>query len=448
MPKTQNRATAKTAKAKSTAASSQNYDVIINGGGLAGLTLACLLGQGGVRTAVIEKADIKSGAMSGDERTTAISYGSAQILAKAGLWVSLEKHGCPIRDIHILDGESPVLLRFMSGEVEDKAFGTIILNRTIRQIMLQRLAALTAYVDILPPASIRDFNLSSDQSAMDVHLQNGDTIHAKLLVGADGRNSFLREKLDIPVRRKTYKQQAVICIIGHEHPHNNAAIEHFWPEGPFAILPMRDQAQDGARDEAQDGSGNKASNKSDNEKNSPLYRSSIVFTEHQKRGKPSLTELDRAAFEAVLQERVPAQYGTIRMIGERTAYPLSLVHAAHYIENRAVLVADAAHGIHPIAGQGLNLGFRDVDELAALVIKAQQEGGDIGSFALLETYQRRRRPDNTAMVAFTDIMVKLFSNNMRTAGFVRKIGLRAVAALPPAKRFFMRQAMADRGGKP
>jgi len=391
------------------------YDCIIVGGGLAGLTLAALLGREGINIAIIDAADPHQ-PMGGDERTTAISYGSSLILEQAGVWQSLAHQGAPIRDIRILDGDSPLLLGFMSREVENKDFGTILLNSDIRRALRETVGALDS-IHQIAPASVADFQVESDK--VKVILKNGDVLSAKVAVGADGRNSFMRDWLDIPCRRWSYGQRAVVCIVRHENPHHNVAVEHFWPEGHFAILPIADDSQTG------------------------VHRSSIVFTEHGPEQK-SLMKLGRDVFELALQNRFPSEYGQVEMLGERSAYPLSLVHASRYIDTRMVLIADAAHGIHPIAGQGLNLGFRDVNELANLIIAAHKRGDDIGAADLLETYQRRRRPDNMAMVAFTDTLVRLFSNRNPLLRLARRIGLRAVDKIPPAKKYFMCQAMADR----
>ena len=391
-------------------------DVAIIGGGLAGLTLACLLAQQeSLQIVVVDAADPQK-PMIGDERTTAISYGSQQILKQAGIWKNLEKRGAEIRDIQILDGQSSVLLNFLSSEVEDKEFGTILENSLIREALQKKIKSYKN-IQFLAPAKVTDFSQHSDY--VDILLDEEKTARAKLAIGADGRKSFMRQWLDIDCRKRDYKQTAIVCMTRHENPHHNVAVEHFWPEGPFAILPMSNDA---------DGS----------------HRSSIVFTEHCKR-QDSMMHFDRKAFELALQARFPESYGAVEMIGERSAYPLSLVHASRYIDNRMVLIADAAHGIHPIAGQGLNLGFRDVKELANLITSAYTKGADIGSKDVLETYQRRRRPDNMAMVAVTDGLVKLFSNNITPIRIVRKIGLKAVGRIPMAKRFFMKQAMADRG---
>lgn len=394
---------------------SVDYDVIIVGGGLAGLSLSCLLGRiDGLRVACIDR-DAPAQQLAADERTTAISYGSAKILDRAGVWAALQPLGCPIEDIEILDGQSSVLLRFLSREVENKAFGWILSNRDIRKTLM-------AQMDILPdvthlaPAQVSDFKVEQDCAA--VILSDGRTLTARLIIGADGRGSLVRRFMDVPVREWSYKQQAVVCFVAHERPHNNRAVEHFWSQGPFAILPMND-LPDGR------------------------HCSSLVFTEHQGR-KASLMALTDDEFRAQVADRFPKNYGNIEILdNKRLAYPLSLAHAARYIGPRMALVADAAHGIHPIAGQGLNLGFRDLGEISALIESVFKNGQDIGSKDLLEKYQRRRRPDNMAMVAATDALVRLFSTDFLPVKLARKAGLRAVSRFSPAKQFFMRRAMGE-----
>ena len=394
-------------------ASSDKYDVIILGGGLAGLSLSCLLGKvDGLRVACIDR-DEPTALMNADERTTAISYGSSKILSRADVWAEIEDKGCPIRDIEILDGNSPVLLRFLSSEVEDKSFGWIVSNKHIRQCLMARMKELQN-VDHIAPALAADFEVNDGQAG--VILKDGRTITASLIVGADGRGSSLREFMDVDVRSWDYNQRAVVCFVVHENPHHNKAVEHFWPKGPFAILPMND-LEDGR------------------------HCSSLVFTEHNTK-RNSLMGLSDEEFKAEVERRFPESYGQVEILdNKRMGYPLSLVHAADYISDRMVLVADAAHGIHPIAGQGLNLGFRDLGVLSQLIEEAHAKGQDIGAKSLLLSYQRKRRPDNMAMVAVTDGLVRLFSNDVLPVKLMRRAGLKAVSRIGVAKKFFMNQAM-------
>lgn len=393
----------------------QTYDVIILGGGLAGLSLSCLLGGvKGLRVACIDRDDPEK-LMVGDKRTTAISYGSSKILERAGVWENIVKEGCPIRDIEILDGDSPVLLQFLSSEVDEKSFGWIVSNSHIRKCLMEHMASC-ADVDHIAPVTVDDFSVSHDKAS--VILSDGSVLSASLIVGADGRQSSVREFMDVPVRSWSYNQRAVVCFVEHENPHHNKAVEHFWPKGPFAILPMNDL--DNGR-----------------------HCSSLVFTEHG-RGKDALMDLSDDDFKQEVALRFPESYGDIDILdNKRMAFPLSLVHAAEYIAPRMALVADAAHGIHPIAGQGLNLGFRDLDTLSMLIKKAYEKGQDIGTQDLLLSYQRKRRPDNMAMVAVTDGLVRLFSNDLPPVKLLRRTGLKAVSGIGVVKKFFMHRAMGE-----
>ena len=434
-----------------------NYDVAVVGGGLAGLTMACRLGRAGVKTVCVDAAP--ANLKNNDLRTTAISYGSQKILDEAGIWSNLPVAPCPITNIEIFDGKSSLLLNFLIQEVANEtggeAFGWILLNSDLRQAMMKTLAGLES-VTHLSGTTVSDYVLSDSpskegsaaSSPADLHyvrLKLGSEgsskrskggskggskddykdgsggrgeITAKLVIGADGRGSFTREWMGVRTRTWSYEQRAVICTVAHENPHENSAVEHFWPEGPFAILPMAD-GPDGA------------------------HLSSVVFTEHGPE-KDSLMQMSEEAFELALAAKFPERYGDVRLACPRAAYPLNLVHAAEYIAPRMALVADAAHGIHPIAGQGLNLGFRDIKVLADFVEQAHGTGQDIGNTELLEEYQRIRRPDNMSMVAVTDGLNRLFSNNITPIRTARRFGLKVVEKLRPAKKFFMRQAMGDR----
>ena len=395
------------AKSNPQAEFAKEYQVAVIGGGLAGLTLTCLIAKHGFKVVCIDQSVQNFGE---DLRTTAISYGSRQILEEAGIWQHLNGKTCAIEKIDILDGDSPVLLDFLSDEMEGKSFGWIVLNSDLRAAMVKTLSA-NKNATHMQGEKVGDFEITEDFA--DVKL-NDKTIRAKLVIGADGRNSFVREWMDVPVKEWSYRQRAIVCTVEHQNSHNNIAVEHFWSEGPFAILPMADD---------------------ENGK----HRSSVVFTEHGPE-KKSMKHLSDTDFEDQLRIKFPESYGDIKLIGKRGIHPLGLVHATRYIAPRMGLVADAAHGIHPVAGQGLNLGFRDVKALSDLLSDAEDPGAE----DILEAYQRARRFDNMAMVAATDGLVRLFSNRSKTAQILRRAGLKAVAKLPAAKRFFMKQAMGDR----
>lgn len=389
------------------------FDIIIIGGGLAGLSLTALLAADGARVLCLDREPVeKQLASTFDGRTTAVSWGSQKVLAAAEVWDAMAAQACPIDRIEIMDGDSPVLLTFDKSEAGGESFGWIMDNQFMRARLLEKVLSLK-FATHMAPAQAAGFE--TDEKSATVRLSGGRAFSAKLIVGADGRQSFTRQQMGIGARQWSYNQRAVTFIAAHENPHNNAAVEHFTPSGPFAILPMTD-APDGT------------------------HRSSVVWTEHGP-DKKSAIHFDEDTFNIALQSRFPERYGRVRLAGKRFAYPLGLIHAHNYIAPRMALVADAAHGIHPIAGQGLNLGYRDIAALAELVNGADDPGAE----ALLQKYQRMRRIDNMAMAGATDFLTRLFSNDIPPVGAARKIGLRAVARLPFAKRFFMRQAMGASG---
>lgn len=380
------------------------------GGGHAGLTLAALLAAHGVSCLCLDRDDP---AVAKDTRTTAISYGSQRVIAAAGAWSTAQLNPCAIRDIRILDGDSPVLLDFLSRDIGDRMFGWIVTNGDLRQCLYDRLSTLPLAKHIAP-AHVSGFSVEADHAS--VHLSDGQTFRAPLVIGADGKNSFTREWMNIPVRHWTYNQQAIVSIITHKNPHDNIAVENFMDEGPLAVLPMVD-----------DDAGN--------------HRSALVWTEHTDKRDTRLSWNDET-FISSLNERLPDFYGGITHATPRAAWPLSLTHAYRYIGPRMALVADAAHAIHPIAGQGLNLGLRDIAALVELLVEAKNNKTDLGAPDLLDEYQRRRRFDNTLMAAATDNLNRLFSRKGKLLGFARKAGLKFIAKSPRARRFLMRQAMA------
>ena len=246
------------------------------------------------------------------------------------------------------------------------------------------------------------------------------SIDCRLVVAAEGRDSPLRRAAGIPVTHLPYDQTGIVCAISHEHPHHNTALEHFLPSGPFAQLPMC------ASPDALEGGAPNVS--------------AIVWTERTAIAQRMLA-LDDARFADAIARRLGGHLGTVRVVGRRWSYGLGALHAHRYFDTRLVLVGDAAHTIHPIAGQGLNLGFRDAMALADLLIEASHRGEDLGAPDLLRRYQRRRRPDNLLMLAATDALDRLFSNDNPLLRLARDVGIAAVHRTPPLKRLFMRQAM-------
>ncbi len=392
-------------------------DVVIVGGGAAGCTLAALLGANGIGVVCLDgESPQNTIKQSFDGRTMAISYGSQKVLDAAGIWQSADHLANPIQDIKILEQGSESLVDLAASDVDKDAFGWIIEYRHLREALYKRLSEISSVIH-MAPSRVIDFEIATDKAI--AILQDGTRIQGQIIIGADGKNSFTREWAGIATRGKDYKQTAIVCIVEHENPHNNAAIEDFRSEGPFAILPMRDDEKGG-------------------------HRSSIVWTEHGMKKDSAMSWADDV-FANGLQERFPRSYGTVKMAGPRFAYPLGLKHAHSYIAPRMALIGDAAHAIHPIAGQGLNLGLRDVAALAEILVEGKKQKSDLGSDALLHAYSVARRTDNMIMAGATNTLNGLFSNNMPLLRPARKAGLKLVQRLPKAKRFLMGQAMGMSG---
>jgi len=397
-------------------------DVCVVGAGPVGGALACRLAAAGVATVIVDRAKLPPMEHPDfDGRAYAISAGSRPLLDAARLWGGLPFPPCPILDIRVSDGRvgraaSKLFLHFDYREAGGDAaeagpFGWIIEARALRMALNRRLHELPA-LSVFAPA---DISLTRTEAGARVQIAGGPAIDCRLVVAADGRGSRLRQEAGIPVTRLPYRQSGVVCAIGHEHPHRNVALEHFLPGGPFAQLPM---------------SGTETA----------PHVSAIVFTDRSALAE-RLMSLDDAGFTREVARRLGGHLGAIRLLGRRWCYPLSAQYAARYADTRLALVGDSAHAIHPIAGQGLNLGLRDAEALAGLVLEAAGHGQDVGSPALLTRYQRRRRPANLLMLGATDTLDRLFSTDDRRVRAIRDIGIAAVHRMPRLKRMFMRQAM-------
>lgn len=385
-----------------------NADILIAGGGLVGGTLAVALGQAGFQVAVVDAQAPAEGLLADfDGRASAIALSSQRVLDGLGLWALMQPHTAPIKDIRVSDGDSLMFLHYDHNDIGHDAFGHMVENRSIRMALDKKLSG-AANITRLAPARIAD--LERHPGYVSATLEDGRTVTAGLVVGAEGRTSPTRDHAGIPVTRWPYEQTGIVCTVEHELPHDNIAHEHFLPAGPFAILPL------------------------------PGNRSSIVWTERGDLA-PAILALDDDQFLAELKSRFGDFLGEIKVLGPRWGYPLSLQYAARAVDHRLVLAGDASHGMHPIAGQGLNMGLRDVAALAEVLADAHRLGLDPGDALVLEKYERWRRFDNTMMLAMTDALNRLFSNDIAPIRLARDVGLAAVNRIPPLKKIFMGHAM-------
>jgi 2-octaprenyl-6-methoxyphenol hydroxylase len=393
-------------------------DVLIAGGGFAGLALAIALRDGlGDSFAVTVADPALAAAQSKDPRASAIAAAARRMFEAVGAWQAVEDKAQPILDMVVTDSKlddavRPTFLTF-DGDVEDgEPFAHMIENRHLIDALVTR--AREAGVD-LRAGAVTGFAASG--RAIDVQFKDGGGIAARLLVGADGAKSSVREAAGIAIHGWDYDQSAIVTTVAHERDHNGRAEEHFLPAGPFAILPLTGQ------------------------------RSSIVWTE-TKAEAARIVALPDADFHAELEKRFGLKLGDIQVAGPRRAFPLGLYTARSFIAARLALIGDAAHIIHPIAGQGLNMGLRDAAALAETIADAARLGLDPGDANTLERYQRWRRFDTMSMGAATDGLNRLFSNENDALRIVRDVGLGLVERMPALKRVFIREAAGFTGDVP
>jgi 2-octaprenyl-6-methoxyphenol hydroxylase len=402
-------------------------DVAIVGAGMAGATLALALAQGGLDCVLIDPLPFETqAAETFDGRASAISFSCFRQWRAIGAAAGIEPHAQRIEQILVTDGRSPgaaaapgqgVWLRFDSAEIADRVegepLGYLVENRRIRAGLAQAVTA--APVRVLAPAKVAAVEASPGAVRLD--LEDGRTIRAAVAVGADGRSSKVRTDSGIGVTGWDYGHVGVVATVALGRDHHGVAYEHFLPSGPFAILPLTDQ------------------------------RASLVWTEARARG-AALMSARPEIFEAHLRRRFGAFLGEVSVLGQRFAYPLSLQLARRMTAPRAVLVGDSAHAVHPIAGQGLNMGLKDAAALAEVLIEAMRLGEDIGSAAVLERYARWRSLDNVGVALATDLFNRLFSNDHPLARAVRGTGMAVVNRIGPARRMFMAEAGGAAGDLP
>jgi 2-octaprenyl-6-methoxyphenol hydroxylase len=401
-----------------TSRTAERRHVVIGGAGFAGLALAIALRQGLGETFAVSVADpALASAKSRDPRASAIAAAARRMFEAIGVWDAVASEAQPILDMVVTDSKlddavRPTFLTF-GGEVEPgEAFAHMIENRLLVDVLVEKAKELGVE---LRPTAVSSFEHAPNK--IDTHFADGGMLSARLLVGADGARSQIREQAGIATHGWNYDQSAIVTTVAHEREHHGRAEEHFLPAGPFAILPL---------------TGNRAS---------------IVWTETAREAK-RIVALSDEEFHDELEKRFGLHLGELKVIGARRAFPLGLFTARSFIAERLALVGDAAHIIHPIAGQGLNMGLRDVAALAEAIVDAARLGLDPGGAEVLDRYQRWRRFDTMTMGVATDGLNRLFSNRSDALRLVRDMGLGMVERLPALKRIFIREAAGFTGDVP
>ena len=402
-------------------------DVIIAGAGMAGASLALALKSGGLEPVLIDPLPFDSQtAPSFDGRASAIAFSCFRQWRALGAAGAIEPHAQRIEQILVTDGRAPgpapglrlgAILRFDAGEIADRLegepLGYMVENRQIRAGLAQAVQA--SGIPVLAPARVARIEVGP--AGARAELEDGRAVTAPLIVGCDGRGSLVRRQAGIGVVGWPYRSVGVVATVKLERPHAGVAHEHFLPSGPFAILPLTED------------------------------RASLVWTERPDRGR-ALASSRPEVFHTHLNRRFGDYVGAARLDGARFVYPLSLELAEAMTAPRVALVGDSAHGVHPIAGQGLNLGLKDCAALAQVLVEAARLGEDIGGEPVLERYVRWRRADNVALAAATDLFDRLFSNDLAPLRLARGLGLALVNQIGPARRFFMQEAGGATGDLP
>ncbi len=403
------------------AANPKRTDVLIAGGGFVGLSLGLALARlapEGFRVAIVDRRPLDAEIR--DARASALTAASRNLLQALGVWQKIESGAQPIETIEITDSpldarERPRFIGFDNSLEEAGRSGAhIVENAPLLKALAEAVAAEPG-IEMIAPDAVED--IAAGPFGISCTLESGGTIEASLLVAADGRRSNLREKAGIKTVAWGYDQRGIVTTVAHERPHHGKAIQHFLPAGPFALLPL---------------TGN---------------RTSIVWTE-EKDEAARIMGLDEAGFLRELEKRFGSQLGALSLTGPRQDFPLSLHLARSFTAPRFVLIGDAAHGVHPLAGQGLNIGLRDVAALAEILVEGARLGLDAGDAAQLERYARWRRFDSAISALAMDMMNRLFSNDSAIARTFRDFGLGVVDRLPGVKRVLVKEAAGGTGRLP
>ncbi len=398
---------------------SDKRDLLILGGGLVGMTLALAAARKGLSSHVVDRADPAELTAEGfDGRATAISTASWNLFANIGLADRLEPHGCPIESIAVTDGMKPGRIDFQP-EPHESSLGRMFTNRTLRLALFEA-AKEEPLIAWRSRAEVTE--RERGEFGVSATLADGTKLEAALMIAAEGRNSPTRAEAGISVAKWDYRHRALIVGLTHEKPHANVAWEIFYPAGPFALLPLLDSA---------DGK----------------HRSALVWTVNERDAAGYIALSDRA-FLAEVDKLMDGILGAITLEGPRSSYPLGFHHTAKITAPRLALVGDAAHGIHPIAGQGLNLGLRDVGALVEAIVEGARLGLEPGDAQLLTRYERWRGLDSFMVALATDSLTRLFGVPGKLPSAVRRLGMGAVQRTPALKRWFMDEARGVSGKLP
>lgn len=389
------------------AAARKTHDVLISGGGVPGLALAILLGDLGLDVVVIDPhPPVAVNDVKPDGRTAALMAGSVNILKAAGIWDDLEPHGAPLETLRIIESKT-ARADFRADDIGLPYFG-INMPNGIQRAVLAAQVAKNKNITFLTPSALENF--TADDVGVSMTLTDGQNIRARLLVGADGRDSAVRSQCGIAVWARDYGQKAITCLIDHSKEHQNISTEFHRPGGPFTIVPL------------------------------PGNSSSIVWVEYADEADAFL-KLRRADFEQALQDRTEGLVGKINLVTPPQSWPLKALRSKSLIAPRIALIAEAAHVLHPLGAQGLNLSLRDAATLAEEIADAARRGQDIGSAAILRRYEFRRRADIVTRLIGTDSLNRMVSNDVSLLRALRGVGLKTIDAIEPLRRFAMQEGV-------
>ena len=400
----------------------KNYDVVIVGGGMAGMVMALCLKRAGLHTLILEQSQADDLTQKHyDGRNTALNAASVVMFENLDLWQDCLSFAQPINDIIVSDGTvrggaSSLFLHFDSDYIGDKPMGYFIQNPDLRHVLIEKITQYPEYITIKYSQKILDIVQNDSENKISVHT-NDEKYTAKILIAADGKKSLVRTLLNIPITEKSYGQSGIVTTITHEYDHQGVAQEYFMPSGPFAMLPLM---------------GN---------------QTSLVWTE-QTLIADALLKQPKDVLLYEIRRRFGDSLGKIDQVGCVLSYPLSAHYAHNFYKNRCVLIADSAHGIHPISGQGFNLGLRDIGVLYDLILSYQHSGLDIGGDAILSEYEKKRQFDIHALRYITDGLNLIFSNDNKLMTLSRRLGLKIVDNIPVVRDYFIKHASGQMGNLP